>query len=255
MVKGLVTAIRTLTIIPIPGKDAHQFARALPWFPIVGCLLGGALFATSKLVDMALPERWPEGAAILIVGLGLLLSKGLHLDGLADFADAFGNWHDKKKTLDILKDPHVGAFGVAAVVIVLLLKWICLTKMIASGAHSGIIAAYIVSRTMQVEMAATYPNAREEGIAAPFMKDVRPYHRIIALASAAWMLLVFQGLPGFFLLAIGFIICKLLGFWSSKRINGVTGDVLGACSELVETIVFLCFAAFQGKLTHGYLGL
>jgi adenosylcobinamide-GDP ribazoletransferase len=242
MFRGLITTIRTLSIIPVPGRDAEQLSSSLPWFPLVGFMLGGILYTVVILMDLILKNIWPEGVAIIILGCGILLTRGIHMDGLADWADGFGGGHDKQKTLYIMKDPHIGVFGVISVVAVVLAKWISLTRIIVSESTIWIIAAYIVSRTMQVELAVSLPYARpEEGTAAPFVRNACLFHRILALSFALVFLLLIYGLEGLIVLAIGWIVCKIFGFWCYKRIGGVTGDILGACSEIIETIIlFLC---------------
>ena len=91
MLRGLVTAVRTLTILPIPGRDAERLTASLPWFPFVGALLGGAVYGLGLLVGLAAGGSWPTGSAVVMVAAGAWLTRGLHLDGLADCADAFSN--------------------------------------------------------------------------------------------------------------------------------------------------------------------
>jgi len=100
-------------------------------------------------------------------------------------------------------------------------------------------------------LAASFPYARsEEGTAAPFIRDARIHHRCIAMISALAMLALLNGIAGFIILAVGWIACRLFGFWVNKRIGGVTGDVLGACSELIETMT-LFYCAMLGKTISG----
>jgi adenosylcobinamide-GDP ribazoletransferase len=251
MQSGFITAIRTLTAIPIPGRDSDRLASSLPWFPIVGFLLGGFLYAITKLIGLIDNNSWPQGSAIVATGLGILLTKGFHLDGLADFSDAFGNWRDKDKTLAIMKDPHTGVFGVVSIVFILLVKWISLSRIIASGSAVCIISAYIVSRAMLVELASTLPYARiGNGTAAPFIHGSRPRDRFITMILTISMLSLINGLAGIAISILGWIVCRFLGLWSKKRIGGVTGDVLGACSELIETMTFF-ICAMLGQRIQG----
>jgi adenosylcobinamide-GDP ribazoletransferase len=97
--RGLVTAIRTLTALPIPGTDAKSMASSLPWFPLVGGVLGGMLYAIAKISGLIDLNSWPQGTAMVLTGVGILLTKGFHMDGLSDFSDAFGNWTIKIKRL------------------------------------------------------------------------------------------------------------------------------------------------------------
>jgi adenosylcobinamide-GDP ribazoletransferase len=248
MFNGLITAIRTLSILPIPGKDAEQMASSLPWFPIVGFILGSICYGVAMLMGLVTRNIWPEGTAIVVLGCGILLTRAIHLDGLADWADGFGSWRDKQKILAIMKDPHVGVFGVISVVVILLVKWVALTRLIVSDSSIYIIASYIVSRTMLVELSASLPYAREEGgTAAPFVKNARFLHRFISLFFALVLLSGIYGpISGAAALCLGWLVGRLFGWWCYRRVGGVTGDLLGACSEITEaTILFIC--AFTGK--------
>jgi cobalamin 5'-phosphate synthase/cobalamin synthase len=249
ILKGLVTAFRTLTVLPVPGTDSDRMASSLPWFPFVGGILGVILYALGMVIGLIDHRSWPEGSALVLIGCGILLTKGLHLDGLSDCADAFGNWHDRKKTLEIMKDPRTGAFGVISIVFILLVKWVSLTRLTVSGGLECIISAYIISRTMQVEMAVSFPYAREEGgTGAPFIRDARAHHRFAALGIACAMLVFLNGpVIGFIIPGVAWGVCRLLGLWSYKRIKGVTGDLLGACSELIETLTLFLCALFWRK--------
>lgn len=241
MLTGLITALRTLTTFPVPGKDARNFTSALPWFPLVGAFLGCFVFLTGYGIRIITHNSWHELAAAGMVIAGIAVTRGMHADGLADWADAFWNPHDKEKTLAIMKDTHTGVFGVIAIACMVLVQWIALDKMAARGLLDGIIAAYIVSRTMQVELATSLPSARQQGTAASFVMGAQPYHRIIAFVCAGVMLSILYGLKGMFLLVCGWGITLLLGIWSKKRIGGVTGDILGACSVINETaLLILC---------------
>lgn len=243
MFQGLVTALRTLTVLPVPGRDARDLARALSWFPLVGCLLGLMLWGLALALDFA-TGGWPAGAAVMSVAGSAFLTRGFHLDGLADWADGFGGGRDKERTLAIMKDPHMGAFGVMALVLVLMAKWVACARLVETGLISWIVPAYIVSRAAVAELAVCLPYARAEGgTAGPFVDKALPVHRFEALASALLLVMIFKGLAGAVILFLGWVICRLFGLWFLKRVGGVTGDLLGACCELVETGGLIACAA------------
>ena len=132
--RGLVTAIRTLTSLPCPGREADKMTSALPWFPVVGLLLGGLLYGVSACTQWLTRGLWPEASAIVVLICAALFTGGLHLDGLADWADGFWGGRTKEKTLAIMKDSAVGSFGAVALICALLAKWVCLTRLLADGA-------------------------------------------------------------------------------------------------------------------------
>ena len=244
MPRGLVTAIRTLTIFPSPGRDAEDLARAIPWFPLVGCLVGLLLWAVGAGFNLV-SGGWSAGAAVAVTAGGLLITRGLHLDGLADWADGFGASKDKERALEIMKDPRIGAFGAAAIVLALMARWAACSRLIETGALSWIVPACIVSRTAMAELACRLPYARAENGsgAAPFVNQARPSHRLKALLLALLLVSAGSGLAGTLLFIGGWIFCRLLEIWFRKRVGGVTGDLLGACNEMVEiAILFVCAA-------------
>jgi adenosylcobinamide-GDP ribazoletransferase len=191
MLSGLVSAVRTLSLLPVPGRDATEMTRSLPWFPLVGALLGAVVYGAWRLLDAAGLSGWHQGEAVLLVLLATALTRGLHLDGLADWADGYFSLQGRKRALEIMKDPRVGTFGVIALMAVLGLKWVALTRLIEQGAAVWIVPAYVVSRTAQVELAVSLPYAGvDSGFGAAFVKDARWWHRGIAWFLAAAVLAV-----------------------------------------------------------------
>jgi adenosylcobinamide-GDP ribazoletransferase len=241
MWRGLVTAIRTLTSFPMPGRDAANMAGALPWFPVVGLLLGLALYWLSILLGYDRDGRWPSGMAVLLVVVGTVFTRGLHLDGLSDWADGFWGGKDRESTLRIMKDPHAGAFGVVAIVGMLLAKYACFAELIRVGFQPWIVAALVLSRTAQVWLACWLPYARAEGgKAAPFVQGARQMHKALATALAAVLLTAWFRADNWLwvpALVVAWLLARGMAMWSRARIHGVTGDVLGATSEIVETSI------------------
>lgn len=240
MIRGFITAVRTLTILPVPGKDADNLASSLPWFPVVGLLLGLMLRSVPLLTEYTTWEPWPEGLALVLLFMSIFLTRGLHLDGLADLADGFWGAYDRDKILAIMKDSSTGAFGTVALVIVLLAKWVCLSRLIDINATNWIVAAYILSRTMQAVLAASFKYARTGGgTAESFINNANPRHKPLIILAALILVSVFCGLDWLWLPVIVacWLITQLLGRWSVRKIGGITGDTLGAFSELIEISV------------------
>jgi len=239
---GLITAIRTLTAIPCPGKDADDMSKSLPWFPIIGLIIGIALYILAIIIQKITDQNNPEITAIIIILASALLTRGMHLDGLADFADGFWGSMNREKVLEIMKDSCIGTYGTIALITITTTKWICITNLLQNHAGIWIIAATVISRTIQVNLASLYPYARQtDGTGAPFIKNAGAKNARLATILAAIMLITL--LPGFWTpitaLALGWIISILLGAWSRRRIGGITGDIIGASSELTETAILL----------------
>jgi adenosylcobinamide-GDP ribazoletransferase len=240
---GLVTAMRTLTILPIPGHETAGFGAAHAWFPVAGALVGG-LLALAAAGVWWIGRGWSEAAALTVVGGAAVLTSGLHLDGLADWADSFGA-RTPERRLAIMKDSHMGAYGVIALIVMLLGKWAALDRMIDAGGWLWIPAAFVLSRTMQVVLASRHPYARVEGgTGHPFVTEATGRRAGIAvLIALALVVLLVRSVTGLLLAAGGAAGLTLaFGAWCRRRVGGVTGDLLGTCSELVELWVLVCGA-------------
>ena len=245
---GLVTAMRMLTILPVPGPEAGRVSTSQPWFPAVGLLIGLLVLGAARCVFW-MTAGWGEAAAVAAVAATVWLTRGLHLDGLADCADGFGGAFARERVLRIMKDSHVGAFGVMALVLVLMAKWVAFARIIDSGAWGWIPAALVISRTAQVTLAAAYPYARPEGgTARDFVEQATFANALIVVALACLMLLLIPGVRGYGLagFGMGLGVAGLFGLWCRCRVGGVTGDLLGAGSELTEVLVLCVGAVLAG---------
>ncbi len=248
MMRGFTTAVRLLTMIPIPGRETERLADALYWFPVVGTLLGAILWMTARLFAVLTPN-WALGPAGIVVATGSVLTLFLHLDGLADWADGFLCGKDRERTLAIMKDPHVGTFGVVALILVLLLKWIFATRLIECNSSHWLAVACVVSRAMQVDLAVALPYARAQGgTAAPFVQDAHGKHRVVALVAALCLTILLGGPVGVLALVAAWLAARILARWFLRRVGGVTGDLLGAASELIETGVLFAGAVLGNRL-------
>jgi adenosylcobinamide-GDP ribazoletransferase len=249
---GLITALRTLSILPIPGKDAEDASQSLIWFPVAGLLLGLILFFVAIFPEFFTEtgEVWVEGLAVLLLIGSIILTRAIHLDGLADWSDAAWGAHTKEDTLRIMKDSSIGTFGSAALICILLAKYACFVALLDTGGKNWIIIAYVVSRTAQVWMAASNDYAREDGTGSAFIKGASRSHALRAAVLCGIIVLVatqpltFRSLilsAGAMVTAALFV--SLFGMYCRKRIGGVTGDLLGTCNELTETIVLFIGAS------------
>ena len=253
MLRGLVTALRTLTILPVPGRDAERFSDSLYWFPLAGLVIGTL---EALLARFGVLAGWYEMAALLALGGGIVLTRGLHADGLADLADGFFGGRNREAALRIMKDPNVGSFGSLALMLVLLFKYVCLLELVRYQAFGTLTAGVMLARMGQVALAMWLPYARAEGgTATAFVEGAGWSHLFVALASAFALLLYPVGFGwerALFLMASAFASTFALGLLSRRKIGGVTGDVLGACSELTEAFVW--FAAML-SIRFPFLGV
>ena len=173
MFQSLVTAVRTLTIFPFPGRDCENHATSLYWFSLVGGGIGLVNYLSSLGLGYIISPSWPELSALILLLLSVFITRALHLDGLADWADGFWGGFDRERTLAIMKDSFVGVYGMMVIVGISLLKWIALVKLIQTDQIIWVIIAAVGSRTIQVELAASMPYAREQGTALGFIGQDR----------------------------------------------------------------------------------
>lgn len=254
MFKGLVSAFRTITAIPMPDCGCEHAEDSLTWFPWVGLVLGGVAFslawlgltilAASPLIVYGVPAL-----AALIVTAWALLTRGFHLDGLADMCDGFGGGWTRECTLEIMRDSHIGSFGVIALVLVLLIKTLAVAMLMSAGQVLGLVVAPILSRWSMVYQAVFNGYARKEAptvsMANHFIDSANVGHFWKASINLALLLAFFWGLKILSVPAAGILVAlawlgtAAIGLLSRSKIGGITGDILGATCELVETLILL----------------
>lgn len=247
ILRSFITALRTLTILPVPGREAERPADAMCFFPLVGGIIGGFVLLAAWLFGVKL--HWPAGAAATGVALLVFLTRALHLDGLSDTVDAYFGAHDIERRLQIMKDPHIGAFGAAAIALVLLIKFAALERLITGGHLYWIPIPVILSRTVMVLAAVSLPYARSDGgKARVFVEGGRPAHLIIAGLLAVLCCFLLAGWKGMVVFALAFLLGALIVRWLKKSFNGVTGDLLGFAGEKTECGLYFLLALFSGWL-------
>ena len=236
MLKGLISALKTLTIIPVVGIEPQKRYMALPWFVVVVGVIGALLAACAEGIRF-LPASVAPLTGLLIAGVNYLITGGLHIDGLADTADAFGTWHSREKTLEILKDSHTGSFGAAAITLIVIWRIITSNQLSNHGAVVFIFAAPLFSRILQGFLLSVLPYARGKdgkasGFRAPLVITAILALEFTALIVAGWY--YFGVLRVLLPLGCGLVMVTFLVLVSIRRIGGITGDIVGAATELFE---------------------
>ncbi|MBI5301253.1 MAG: adenosylcobinamide-GDP ribazoletransferase [Chloroflexi bacterium] len=233
----LLAALSFLTSIPIRREfTPNQVGRSLAFFPVVGALLGAILVA----LDVVLARVFPS----LVVNAGLLvatilLTAALHLDGWMDCCDGlFGH-----KTLDarlrIMREPQVGAFGVAGGVLMVLLKFAALASLTSPLRTLALVIAPVFSRWAMAYAVFVYPYGRASGKGSVFKENARRVDLIIATILALAFTLPLVGGVAIAILGLAWLIAILVARFAIARIEGLTGDVYGAINECVEVLLWL----------------
>lgn len=252
-ISGLGSALTTLTVLRWPGAEGKDLSDSLPWFPLVGLIIGLILYAIGRIWSLLSFMKWPAGAALVMVAVEVWITRGLHLDGLADWADSTGGLLDRGTRLAIMKDVRVGAFGILVLIMALAAQFLALERLLSSGSLIWLPAVFMLSRGMMVELITTLPYARKgEGMAGPFVKGASQRHRMISHILSLGFCALYGPLgPALFGLA-GLIVWLFRGY-CRHRYGGITGDLLGAANEMVE-VGLLMVCAMPGKTVLDYTG-
>ena len=233
---SFLIALQFLTIIPVRHSipaDEKQLANSTLFYPVIGLLIGSILVISSFLLTNVSIQIQ---AAILLI-MWVMLTGALHLDGLADCADAWvGGLGDKQRSLAIMKDPAAGPVAVVSLVLLLLLKWLLITTILERQMPYVLILIPMLGRIAILLLMSFTHYARVDGLANTIIENL-PYN-FVKLISLIGVII------GIYYLAIAPIICMLvmlflIAFQANKRLGGVTGDVYGAAVELVEITVLL----------------
>ena len=250
-------ALSLFTVLPagVGGDlDEGAAARAIFWLPAIGAGLGlaGAGAMVFVAAGAASPERQLLGAALAVMLLALLTG-GLHLDGLADTADGLGSRRPADQALEIMRRSDAGPFGVAALVLVLLVQVAALASLPHGWAGAGGLVLATVTSRVAVVLATGSPSARPSGFGALVAGRTSATGRaatvLILLGAVVAAGLALGGVAaaarGAAATAAGLVVAALLRWAARRRLGGMTGDVFGAIIELstATTLLVLILAS------------
>jgi adenosylcobinamide-GDP ribazoletransferase len=237
-------AVSFLTRLPIGrwvALDGEDVARGAVLFPVVGAGLG----AVVGLVVVGLDARLTAlVAAALAVALEALVTGGIHLDAVADSADGLGA-PTRERALEIMREPTIGAFGATALLLDLLVKTAALAA-VASGSSAllAVAAAYALGRTVPLALGWALPYARAEGgSGAAFTGSAGEISRALGVGLGIGVAVAALGLRGLVLAGAAALAALVVGLVARHRLGGVTGDVLGAATELATTLALVAAVA------------
>lgn len=234
-------ALGFLTVIPVAtveDVDRDDLGRSAGWYPLVGVFIGAVVALVKWIAGFFIS---PFAAAVLAAGCWILLTGGLHLDGLADCCDGMLVAATPERRLEIMKDSRLGTFGVTGLVLHLLLKIAFLSVLSGINLALAVPLAASLGRWM-VLLAARQPLAKSEGLGAAFATHLKAGTYFAALILPLGLACA-AGVRG----GAAFLFVHLTGWavfrFSKHRIGGLTGDVYGMLIELSEIIVLLVFSA------------
>ncbi len=261
--KGLILLFKFMTRLPIPANpefDSKELGKSMRFFPVVGIVIGLILYLTYFIGAKFILSSYLLAA--IVVTVEVILTGGLHLDGLADTFDGIFSYRSKQKMLEIMKDSRLGTNGGIVLILYFILKILLIAGIsdmslgfignmmgVKSAAGAVILVSPVLARINPVLNCTVSPYAKSSGSAKDFVDNTDKAGLIIAAATA----LVFTTVVGVGILKVlnplhivnitavtmvlGLYFAKLM----EKKIGGITGDTLGAVLELSEILVLLGF--------------
>lgn len=231
--------------MPVPRAGTISpgaLARSLAFFPLVGGLIGALLV----LLDLALALALPVGvrSALLVAAL-IVLTRGLHLDGLMDTCDGLFGGFTPERRLAIMRDSQVGAFGIVGAVADLLLRYACLVTLVGPWRVPAMIGVTALGRWALVYATVAFPYGRPEGLGLAFKEAARPREVVLAALFAVALGAVVWWPWGALALLPAWGATWLGARFILRRIPGLTGDSYGALNELVELLSLVLLVAAQ----------
>jgi adenosylcobinamide-GDP ribazoletransferase len=245
MIAGLFAAVAFLTIVPSPIRRMFthtEMARAVGWFPLVGLAIGGLLVG----VDSGTRRLWPDAvSAVLVLAAWVVVTGGLHLDGLMDSCDGLFGGRTVEDRLRILRDPRVGSFAVIGGILAMLTKYAVLAA--TAERTVALVLAPTLGRWMMAMTLAMFPYVRPEGAGRSMKDRLRIGDPVLATTIAALVVAAIVVQSHDLRPAIAMIVALVVGLavaaYARLRIGGVTGDVCGAVCEFTECAVLLTLSA------------
>ncbi|MDX8335720.1 MULTISPECIES: adenosylcobinamide-GDP ribazoletransferase [Cetobacterium] len=252
--KGLALLFKFMTRLPFPGGnkfDSKALGKSMKWFPIVGLVIGLINILVSMILETFIPS--PILIGIILVTLDVIITGGLHLDGLADTFDGIFSYRSKQKMLEIMKDSRVGTNGVLVLILYFIFKIAFLVETSELfGINQGVLMLIvpILARINGVINCACEPYARSTGMGKTFVDNTQKSDLFISYVLITAILF---GIAKYFMLPFAslFIVLNILaisGFFFGKlmtrKIGGITGDTLGALLELSSVLSLVLMYLF-----------
>lgn len=250
------TALRFLTVFRIPGdrtETADDMGRSTVWFPAIGLIIGAILALTNWVFSLFLPAIVTSSLTIVIL---VIITGAMHLDGFADTCDGLAGNKPAEERWKVMHDSRTGAFGVAGLILLLLVKFALLNSIPQTFISSVLVVMPVIGRWSMVYAIAMYPYARNEGLGKAFKDGVTRTRLVIAtlitlglsIVLAWWADVDYYYIVGFGVMVVIWILIVAVSAYFRRKFAGLTGDTYGAINELAETGVLLIgsIACFNG---------
>ncbi|PID26474.1 MAG: adenosylcobinamide-GDP ribazoletransferase [Candidatus Cloacimonadota bacterium] len=235
--RSIVSGFQFLTIIPLKiDTDFEDLKNSLKYFPLVGLVIALIIFYSYQILGKYLDSGVSATITILIYAV---LTRGLHLDGLMDTIDGFFSYRKRERILEIMKDPTVGSFAVIGALIWGLIFFSTLPLL----GLAKIVTIFTLSRYNILMMPLLFSYPRESGTGKFFVENICLKKFIFSSIITIVSISIFN-LSYLIYLPISLLISYLIGVWSKKMINGITGDVLGFTNEFTTMVLMVLLSAY-----------
>ena len=236
-----IILIQFMTRIPIPLKISYsekKLGKSIKFFPLVGLIIGLILYFTNFLITVYLKNIFYNKTitAIFLIILEILIVGIIHIDGLADTFDGLFSYAKKEKMLEIMKDSRIGTNGTVVLILYFITKTVLISEIITINPKYLIIFPIIARLSTPVN--AGFSNyARKSGMSNAIISENGIFEAIFSLALSIILVFYIIGIKGIVAISIAFIFIIIFMLNVRKKIDGITGDTMGACLELTSILV------------------
>lgn len=242
--RRLIIAVQFLTIIPLSTKqrfDEIDLGKSMAYFPLIGLGIGLILVCLRLPLTGYLPDAVSDA---LLIAFLVIITGAMHLDALADTADGIFSGKDRTGKLQIMKDSAVGAMGVVSIVMTILIKYVALVALSDTLKNKALLLMPVLGRWTQVIVAycSNYVGL-SRGLGFPFTSHVTLMILSVTALMSCIVAFYLLSIPGLFLVVTVAITALLYSFFFKWLLGGVTGDILGATTELIEILVIILILA------------
>jgi adenosylcobinamide-GDP ribazoletransferase len=239
MIRRFFIAVQFLTRLPVPrvlSNSEAELGKAAAFFPLIGVIVGGG----AALVSVLLQRVFPVSASVLCAMVfAAFITNGFHEDGLADTFDGFGGGWTKDRVLEIMRDSRIGTYGTLALVFLVFGKLTFLSSLPQGQIWRWLIVAHTAARWTILPLCAWLPYARADGQGKLVAKQVGALELLTATATLIVAILLLPWRAALTALLVTSLVTLVSGLYFRARLEGITGDCLGATNQLTEVGLYL----------------
>lgn len=235
----IIAAFQFLTIFPTIIRrmfTSQEMGRAVAWFPLVGVVLGLLLYIVNDSARIIFPD---SVSAALTLFAWVIFTRAFHLDGFMDTCDGLFGGFTPERRMEIMKDSRMGAFGVAGGILVLITQYSTIESSV--NPFAAFVLAATLGRWASPLVIYTFPYAREDGLGSEMKRNVGMKEVVIATLITGIVSWFVYGWLGFILMLGAAVIAFLIAFYAMRLLPGLTGDIYGTVTTIVEMLVLLFF--------------